>query len=64
MRIAITKPLFAWNCLDGSPDLKTIRELLALIPDWLLLTALSDACGSKTQVVRLTLGAESFTEEA
>jgi hypothetical protein len=40
MQIAITKPLFAWDCLDDSPNLKTIKELLALLPDAKLLAAL------------------------
>jgi len=40
MRIDATKPLFAWDCLDDSPDLKTIRQLLRLIPDARLLEAL------------------------
>jgi len=40
MRVAITKPLFAWDCLDDSPDLKTIKESLALLPDEKLLAAL------------------------
>ena len=40
MRIDITKPMFAWDCLDDSPDLKTIRQLLQLIPDAPLLEAL------------------------
>ena len=40
MRIDITKPLFAWDCLDDSPDLKTIRHLLQIIPDARLLKAL------------------------
>jgi hypothetical protein len=40
MRIAVTKPLFAWDQLDDSPDLKTIRQFLALLPDAKLLAAL------------------------
>ena len=40
MKIAVTKPLFAWDCLDDSPSLKTIRELLATIPDAKLLDSL------------------------
>ena len=40
MKIAVTKPLFAWDCLEDSPSLKTIRELLATIPDAKLLEAL------------------------
>ena len=45
MRIHMTKSLFAWECLDDSPSLKTIRELLELIPDGKLLTALREARG-------------------
>ena len=26
MRITTTQPLFAWECLDDSPSLRTIRE--------------------------------------
>jgi len=40
MKIAVTKPLFAWDCLEDSPSLKTIRELLATIPDAKLLDSL------------------------
>lgn len=40
MYVAATRPLFAWDCLDDSPDLKTIRQLLKLIPDAKLLEAL------------------------
>ncbi|MCX7886279.1 MAG: ankyrin repeat domain-containing protein, partial [Verrucomicrobiae bacterium] len=32
MIIAQTKPLFAWDCLEDSPSLKTIRDLLATLP--------------------------------
>ena len=28
MRIHASKPLFAWDCLEDSPSLKTIKELL------------------------------------
>ena len=42
MRIPVTKPLFAWDCLDDSPSLQVIRELLELIPDGPLLEALRD----------------------
>ena len=45
MRIAQSKPLFAWDCLEDSPSLKTIRELLAAIPDGKLLDALRSARG-------------------
>ena len=37
MRIAITKPLFAWDSLQDSPSLKTIREFLEVVPDGKLL---------------------------
>ena len=40
MYIGATQPLFAWACLDDSPDLQTIRQLLKLIPDAKLLEAL------------------------
>jgi len=45
MRIPVTKPLFAWDCLDDSPSLQVIRELLELIPDGPLLEALRDGRG-------------------
>ena len=40
MRILETKPLFAWDCLEDSPHLKTIKEFLATIPDETLLASL------------------------
>ena len=40
MRIAMTKPLFAWDCLDDGPNLKTIAEFLRSIPDAKLLASL------------------------
>jgi hypothetical protein len=40
MHIAITKPLFAWDCLQDSPSLSTIKEFLASIPDAKLLEML------------------------
>ena len=34
MRIAITKPLFAWDCLEDSPPLQTmLRRLGEVVPD-------------------------------
>jgi hypothetical protein len=39
------KPLFAWDCLEDSPSLKTIRELLAALPDGKLLQSLRTARG-------------------
>jgi hypothetical protein len=45
MRSVQSKPLFAWDCLDDSPSLKTIRQLLAAIPDGQLLESLRSARG-------------------
>jgi hypothetical protein len=40
MRIAAAKPLFAWDCLEDSPTLKSVEDLLALLPDAALLEGL------------------------
>ena len=40
MRIAIQKPLFAWDCLEDHPDLITLRRLFEVIPDGPLLEGL------------------------
>jgi hypothetical protein len=45
MRIEITKPLFAWDSLEDSPTLKTIKQLLDVIPDQPLLDSLRHARG-------------------
>lgn len=45
MRIQSTKPLFAWESLEDSPTLKTIKQLLDLIPDNSLLDSLRAARG-------------------
>jgi len=45
MRIAITKPLFAWDCLEDSPSLQTIRRFLETLPDDKLLESLRRARG-------------------
>jgi hypothetical protein len=45
MHIAVTKPLFAWECLEDSPSLGTIRRFLRLVPDGKLLDSLSRARG-------------------
>lgn len=39
------KPLFAWDSLEDSPSLQTIRDLLAALPDAKLLESLRDARG-------------------
>ena len=45
MRIQATKPLFAWDALEDSPTLKTIKQLLDVIPDEPMLEGLQDARG-------------------
>jgi hypothetical protein len=45
MRIDATKPLFAWECLDDSPSLATLKEFLATVPDGPLLESLRRARG-------------------
>jgi len=40
MRIHWTKPLFAWDCLEDHPSLKTIKAFFAAVPDGVLLEAL------------------------
>ena len=40
MRIHHAKPLFAWDCLDDNPSLKTVRDALKAIPDARLLDGL------------------------
>ena len=45
MIIALTRPLFAWDALEDSPTLGTIRTFLATIPDASLLDSLRRARG-------------------
>jgi len=45
MRIQLAKPLFAWDCLEDSPTLKTVRQFLQSIPDALLLEGLRSQRG-------------------
>jgi hypothetical protein len=45
VRIAITKPLFAWDALEDSPSLHSLRTLLEAIPDQALLDSLRAARG-------------------
>src|SRR5512143_1903659 len=40
MRIHVREPLFAWNALEDSPSIRTIRDFLQAIPDHDLLAAL------------------------
>jgi hypothetical protein len=45
MMIHLAKPLFAWDCLEDSPSLQTIKNLLAALPDGKLLNSLRAARG-------------------
>jgi hypothetical protein len=45
MKIAITKPLFAWDALQDSPSLQSLRRLLEAVPDHDLLDSLRRARG-------------------
>ena len=45
MIIHSAKPLFAWDCLEDSPSLRTIKDLLAALPDGKLLQSLRAARG-------------------
>src|SRR3954470_19936746 len=45
MIIHAAKPLFAWDCLEDSPSLQTIKDLLAALPDGKLLDSLAIARG-------------------
>lgn len=41
MRIWMTQPLFAWEALEDSPSLQTVKAFLASVPDGALLASLS-----------------------
>src|ERR1700722_17584746 len=45
MIIHAAKPLFAWDSLEDSPSLQTIKDLLAALPDGKLLNSLRFARG-------------------
>jgi hypothetical protein len=45
MQLANCQPLFAWDALEDSPSLGTIKRLLAAIPDAPLLDSLRQARG-------------------
>ena len=49
MRIAVTKPLFAWDCLEDSPSLGTIRRFLESLPDARLLESLRRQRGQEVR---------------
>ena len=50
MRIAMTKPLFAWDVLEDSPSLRTIRKFLAAVPDAKLLASLRASRGREQRL--------------
>ncbi len=73
MRIAATQPLFAWESLEDSPSLQTVRELLACIPDAKLLDSLRLARGKGRDdypvtalwgVLLLTAGSDSAPNQS
>jgi hypothetical protein len=45
MIIHAAKPLFAWDCLEDSPSLRTIKDLLGSLPDGELLNSFRNARG-------------------
>ena len=45
MHITLAKPLFAWDCLEDSPSLATVKAFLASIPDARLLEMLRQSRG-------------------
>jgi hypothetical protein len=45
MIIHAAKPLFVWDCLEDSPSLRTIEDLLGALPDGELLNSLCAARG-------------------
>jgi hypothetical protein len=45
LRLTVTQPLFAWEALEDSPSLQTVRDLLAIVPDGKLLDALRRSRG-------------------
>jgi hypothetical protein len=45
MIVDVAKSLFAWDCLEDSPSLQTIKDLLAALPDGKLLDSLRTARG-------------------
>jgi hypothetical protein len=40
MHITVTKPLFAWDCLEDNPSLATVKKFLESVPDAKLLDGL------------------------
>jgi hypothetical protein len=55
MRIHMAKPLFAWDELEDSPTLKTLKQFLEVIPDEALLASLREARGKGRDDVPLSV---------
>lgn len=55
MRIQMAKPLFAWDELEDSPTLKTLKQFLEVIPDEDLLDSLREARGKGRDDVPLSV---------
>ncbi len=56
MHIVMAKPLFAWDCLEDSPSLITIKEFLASVPDAKLLEMLRQCRGRDNYPVHVLWG--------
>ncbi len=52
MHIAVTKPLFAWDCLDDSPDLRTVGDFPHALPDGRLLEIVAVVAGPRPHAVQ------------
>jgi hypothetical protein len=56
------QPLFAWDCLEDSPSLQTIKDLLAALPDGKLLNSLRAVRGKgRSDEVHKLLSGEGIT---
>ena len=49
MVIHAAKPLFAWDCLEDSPSLQTIKDLLSTLPHGKLLNSLRKRAGKRAE---------------
>jgi len=54
MYIHVTAPLFAWDALEDSPSLSTLRQFLSAVPDGRLLESLRAARGHGGPITRCT----------
>jgi hypothetical protein len=58
--VASTKPLFAWDCLQDSPSLSTIKHFLVSIPDARLLEGYGGIAVADAMTAPYLLPGESF----